>query len=296
MSRMMTARKADLILVLMAIIWGSGYTVTKVVVEVMSPIQFLTFRFVISAVLSLVIFRRRFAASDRSDWKAGILMGTFLTFAMLFQTVGLQYTGAGKAVFIASAFVIMVPFLFWAMTKEKPKAKILLACFIMLIGLGLLSIGPGGFSGWNLGDSLVLLSAVGFAFHTAVIGVFAPQKDPILLAGIQFSTAGALFLILGLFDVERQPFTMEVIWAILYSAVIITFVCFIIQVFCQKYTSPSHAAILINLETVFGSIIAVLFLGERYTPVMMGAFGIIFIAVLIAEVDWKEVLGGFYER
>ena len=181
----MTARKADLILVLMAMIWGSGYTVTKVVVEVISPTQFLTFRFVTSAVLALVIFRHRFAVSSKSDWKAGILMGAFLTFGMLFQTIGLQYTGAGKAVFISSAFVIMVPFLFWAMTKERPKAKILLACFIMLIGLGMLSIGPGGFSGWNLGDSLVLLSAVGFAFHTAVIGIFAPHKDPILLAGIQ---------------------------------------------------------------------------------------------------------------
>lgn len=288
----MTARKADLILLLMAVVWGSGYTVTKVVVLTASPIQFLAWRFLLSAVLALLFFRKRFAVASRGDWVAGILMGCFLTAGILLQTIGLQYTEAGKAVFIASAFVVMVPFLFWGMAKERPKLKILIACALMLAGLGLLSVGPGGLSGWNKGDTFVLVSAVGFAFHTAVIGVFAPKRDPLLLAGIQFVTAGLLFLCMLPLDPAPGRFTLGILWAVLYSAVIITFLCFIIQVWCQKYTSPSHAAILINLETVFGTLVAILFLNESYTPTMAIAFAIIFAAVLVAEVDRRDLLGG----
>lgn len=288
----MTARKADFVLLLMAVVWGSGYTVTKVVILTASPIQFLAWRFLLSAILALLFFRKRFAAANRGDWAAGILMGVFLTAGILLQTIGLQYTEAGKAVFIASAFVVMVPFLFWAMAKERPKLKILIACALMLAGLGLLSVGPGGLSGWNKGDTFVLVSAVGFAFHTAVIGVFAPKRDPLLLAGIQFVTAGLLFLAMLPLDPAPGRFTFGILWAVLYSAVIITFLCFIIQVWCQKYTSPSHAAILINLETVFGTLVAILFLNESYTPTMAVAFAIIFTAVLVAEVDGRDLLGG----
>lgn len=287
----MTPRKADLILLLLAMVWGSGYTVTKIAVLVTSPVQFLTYRFVLSAFLAFVFFRKRFVAATMGDWIAGTIIGVCLAFGMLLQTLGLQYTDAGKAVFIASAFVVMVPFFFWAMTKERPQLRIVLACLLMLAGLAMMAIGPEGLTGWNPGDTLVLISAVGFALHMALIGVHAPKRDPLLLAGIQFTVCSAVFLIFSIFDTERQPITLEAGFAILYAAIVITFICFVVQLFCQKYTSPSRAAILINLETVFGTIIAVLTLGESYTGTMLLSFVVIFAAVLIAELDWKDWRG-----
>lgn len=286
----MTQRKADMLLLVLAVLWGSGYSVTKTAIEMTSPIQFLTCRYVISAVLSIIFFRKKIMNADKSDWYAGILLGVFLTVSMLIQTVGLQYTSAGKAVFIASAFVVMVPLFFWLAAKVKPARKIVLAAFLMLAGLGLLSIDPAGIDGVNKGDVLVLISAVTFAVHTTALGVFAPQKDPYLLSGIQFLTGGVLFFIISFFDPSRMPVTAEVIPAVIYSSLVITFLCTVTQVVCQKYTSPNHAAIIINLEAVFGSLVAIMFLGESYTPRMIVAFAITFAAVLIAEVNLNELV------
>lgn len=287
MKKQMTPLKADLLLLILAIIWGSAYSVTKVVIEVTSPIQFLTYRYIIAAILSSIFFRKKLFTADKTDWFAGSIMGILLTVSMLIQTVGLQYTSVGKAVFIASAFVVMVPFFYWFISKERPKIKIVVASFIMLVGLGILSLDTNELSGLNKGDFLVLISAVSFAMHTTVIGVFAPKKDPFLISGIQFLVSSILFIIISFFDSNRQPIVMDLVPMILYSAVIITFACSVTQVIAQKYTPPSHAAIIINLEVVFGSLIAIMFLGEHYNLLMVIAFAVIFIAVLIAEVNLK---------
>ena len=284
----MTAKRADLMLFALAVVWGSGYSVTKAVIEVLPPIQFLTYRYVISGVLAILFFRKKIMKANKSDWIAGFLIGTLSAAAMLIQTIGLQYTGAGKAVFVASAFVVMVPFFYWAISKQKPQWKIIGASLLMMFGFWLMSMGKGTMSGINKGDVLVLISAAVFAMQTAAIGVFVAGKDPFMLSGIQFISSGIVFLIINSFTSEKQPLPLNIIPALLYSAFIITFVCFIVQIVCQKYTSPSRAAIIINLESVFGSIIAIIFLGERYTPIMILAFAITFLSVMIAEADLKN--------
>lgn len=288
MNGKMTSQKADLILFLLSIIWGSGYTVTKVAVELTSPIQFLTYRFFIASLLAFVFFRKRFANAQKQDWLAGSLMGIFLSVAILLLTIGLQYTTAGKAVFLSSAFVLMVPFFEWLFTKNRPEKKVLIAIPVMLLGLGILTFEKGEFGGFQTGDIFILLSAIAFALHTTVIGIYAPKRDPLLLSGIQFVVSGALFAVFSLFDQHRQPLSIEAIWAILYSGAIITFLCFVVQVYCQRFTSASHAALLINLESVFGSIIAVVFLKERYTITTIFAFLLIFVSVLIVELKRRK--------
>lgn len=283
MNGKMTSQKADMILFLLSIIWGSGYTVTKVAVELTSPIQFLTYRFLLASLLAFVFFRKRFAKAEKQDWLAGSLIGFFLSVAILLLTTGLQYTTAGKAVFLSSAFVLLVPFLEWFFTKSRPEKKVLFAIPVMVLGLGILTFEKGEFGVFQMGDILILLSAIAFALHTTVIGLYAPKRDPLLLSGIQFVVSGALFTVFSLFDQNRQPLSIEAVWAILYSGVIITFLCFVVQVYCQRFTSASHAALLINLESVFGSIIAVVFLKERYTLTTIFAFLLIFASVLIVE-------------
>ncbi|MGI6732487.1 MAG: DMT family transporter [Anaerovoracaceae bacterium] len=290
MKKEMTQIKADLILLVVATFWGSGYVVTKVAMEITTPIQFSTYRFTIAAILAIVFFYKKLRNAEKGDWVAGILMGFFLTISMLFQTIGLKYTGAGKGVFIASAFVIMVPFFYWIIGKVKPKLKIINAAVLMLIGLAIMSFDTSGLGGLNKGDLYMLASAVTFAIHTTIIGIYAPKRDPFLLSGIQFITSSILFLLMTPFDAGRGPITPEVIGPVVFSGIVVTFLCFLGQVYCQKYTSPSQAAIIINLETIMGSIIAVIFLHESYDAKMILSFAIIFASVMVAEVSWKELI------
>lgn len=99
---------------------------------------------------------------------------------MMLQTFGIARTETGKAVFIAGAFVIMVPFISWTMTGNRPELKIIIACLIMIFGIGPMSIGNTGIIGWNRGDLLVLISTIGFAIYPSIVGIYATCKDPLL--------------------------------------------------------------------------------------------------------------------
>ena len=62
-----------------------------------------------------------------------------------------------------------------------------------------------------------------------------------------------------------------------------TGVCYLLQTFGQKYTTPQTASILLTLESVFGTLISVLFYHEQLTMRVACGFVLIFIAVLISE-------------
>jgi drug/metabolite transporter (DMT)-like permease len=60
---------------------------------------------------------------------------------------------------------------------------------------------------------------------------------------------------------------------------------FLIQNIAQKYTNPNHVGILLSLESVFGAIFSIIFLKEIFTLNMILGASIIFLAVVIAEID-----------
>jgi drug/metabolite transporter (DMT)-like permease len=73
---------------------------------------------------------------------------------------------------------------------------------------------------------------------------------------------------------------------ILICAVFATAVAFSIQLWAQKFTSPSHAAILFTLEPVFAVITSYLFIGER-----LGQRAILGAVFVLAGILVAELLG-----
>lgn len=278
----------DLGLLVTAFVWGSGFVAVKNALDSLSPMYIMTFRFGIAALLTGILFYRKVITIDKEDLKAGLIIGLFLFLAFTMQTIGLQYTLAGKQAFLTGTNVVMVPFLFWLISKEKLDKFRVFAAILMIIGIGLLTLDLNKGFALNKGDILTLICAFFFACHMVAVGIYAKKHDPIKLTVIQLSITFILSLVTML--VTNDPILFipgNGIKEVLFSGFFCTFIAYLIQNTAQKYTTPSHTALLLSLESFFGSIMSVIFLGDLFSPNMVVGSVFIFTAIITAETKWE---------
>lgn len=277
---------ADLSLLLVAIIWGSGFVVTKNALDHVTPYYLLFFRFIISTIVLSVIFFNKIRKASVKDIKAGVIVGLFLFAGFATQTVGLQYTEAGKQAFITATNVVMVPFIYWAISKKRPDKFDVAAAILCLVGIGILSLNSNLSMGY--GDFLTFLCAIMFAFHISSTGYFTKESDPYVISIVQLGTASILaFIFAILFEGTKINIETHTIVPILYLSLFSTMLAFLIQTIAQKYTNSTHTAIILSLEAVFGSTFAIIFLKEPFTIRFLIGCMAILISVLTSETKWE---------
>lgn len=278
--------KADISLILVAIIWGSGFVVTKNALDHILPYYLLSYRFLISFFLMALVFFKRLRKMTLEDFKAGCIIGIFLFLGFATQTVGLNYTTAGKQAFITATNVVMVPFIYWGISKKRPDKYEIIAVILCFIGIGILSYEKG--IGMGYGEFLTFLCAIFFAMHISSIGYFAQKHDPIVLSVIQMLIAG-LFSLVGtlIFEPGAGAIPKEAIFPVLYLAVFSTLIAFLVQNIAQKYTSSTHAAIILSLEAVFGSVFSLIFLKEPFGLRFVIGCMAIFVSIITTETKWQ---------
>lgn len=277
---------ADMSLLFVAIVWGGGFVAVKDALNTIAPFYIVAIRFIIATLLLCIVFWKKIKIITKKDIKAGFIVGIFLFGGFATQTVGLQYTTPGKQAFLTATYVVIVPFLSWAINKKRPDGYSIIAAFITLIGIGMLSLENSLNIG--LGDSLTLLCAVLFAAQIVAISFFTSDIDPVVLTIIQlavcalFSTAVAV-----IFEPVPREMGIQGIMSILYLGLFSTMLGLIIQNVAQKYTTETHAAIILSLESLFGCLLSVILLGELFTSKMILGSIFIFIAVITSETKWE---------
>mgnify|MGYP005755341125 CR=1 FL=1 len=282
-------------LLLTALIWGFAFVVVKNSLDLIPPIYMLAFRFTIaSAALALILFRR-LRRITRRDLQSGAILGVFLFAAYALQTIGCQYTTAGKNAFLTTIYVILVPFLHWLINRRRPDRYVIGGALLAMVGIGLLSLqGEGGIA---LGDLLTLLCGIFFAVHIVYIDRYTLAQDPAILTVLQLATAAVLsFLLAPLIDgpFPAQALHPEAVTGMLYLGLLSTMLGFLLQNVGQKYTTPSTASLLLSFESVFGVLFSTLFLHEAMTARMLLGCLLMFIAVLLVEtrfsfLRWKTL-------
>ena len=166
--------------------------------------------------------------------------------------------------------------------------KAFIGSILTIVGIGFISLESN--LTLNIGDLLTLVCAVFFAAHIISIEYFAKDMNIYKLAFIQIFIAAIWFVGIA-FITEPIPESLSSrAWlAILYLAIFSTFACFTIQTIAQKYTSSSHASIIMSLESVFAAVFGILLLGEKMNSMILIGCGLIFIAILIVEVDFSAL-------
>jgi drug/metabolite transporter (DMT)-like permease len=176
------------------------------------------------------------------------------------QQIGLVYTTAGKAGFITSLYVVLVP-ITGLFLGHRCSVAVWPGAALAVAGLYLLSITESFVIG--PGDLCVLVGAFFWAIHVHLIGHLAKRANPLHIACIQFIACSALSLCVAIV-LERISLLaiLDAAIPILYGGILSAGVAFTLQVFCQRTSQPAHAAIIMSLETLFAALAGYLFLNE----------------------------------
>lgn len=279
-----TALIACAFLLLAAFIWGFAFIVVKKSLDLVPATYMLAFRFSIATIALCIIFFKRLHKITRHTFFCGLILGVFLFASYLAQTVGCQYTTAGKNAFITTIYVIIVPFLHFLINHKKLSSVNLLGAMMALVGIGLLSL-QGDLS-INIGDLLTLLCGFLFSFHFIFIDRFNETEDPVLLTILQIGFAAVFsWAVAPIMDgpLTALEYSNELLIGMLYLGIFSTMIGFLIQNICQKYTHPATAAVLMSMESVFGVLCSVAFLHEVLTGSMIIGCILMFAAIIIVE-------------
>lgn len=177
-----------------------------------------------------------------------------------------------------------MPFGSAVLFHEKLGARRYVAAVLMLLGIGILSL-DGESGGLNRGDVLTLVCGVLYAAQIISVGRCNERMDTYALIVLEFAFAALTGLCWSLATERGMPiqWNMQSIGGILYVAVFSTMLASSCQNIAQKLAPTSHAALLMSLESVFGVLSGVIFLGEKLTIRMGLGFLVIFAAVVLSE-------------
>jgi len=257
MGRNRASGSADLLLLLVALIWGFGFVAQRAGMDHVGPYTFNGLRFLLGGLCLIPLARRGSKTPDLgkqsiSSVTAGCIAGVFLFAGATFQQVGLQYTTAGKAGFITGLYVVLVPIIGLCF-GQKTNRGTWIGAVLAVAGLYLLSI-QGAFT-IALGDLLETIGAVFWACHVLVLGYLSPRTSPIRLAMVQFFVCGLLSLGIAVFGEQiTLSGIMEAALPIFYGGVISVGAGYTLQVVVQRKAHPANAAIILSLESPFAAL------------------------------------------
>ena len=269
-------------LIAVTVIWGGGFVASDMALESLGPFQIMTIRFLLAAILMGAAGLRDLKGMRFEEIKAGVLMGSALFAGFAFQIVGLQYTTPSKNAFLTALNVVMVPFIAFVILKKKIGIKSIAGAVMAIVGVGLLSLEKNLTLG--VGDVLTLVCAAGFAFQIFLTSEFVKKYRAVVLNFVQMLTAVVLsFVSLLLFGETGFHVSAKGWLSVLYLGVISTALCYLLQTASQKYVDETKAAIILSMESVFGTLFSILILHEQVTLRMVCGCVIILAAVIVSN-------------
>lgn len=290
----MTKPIANLLLLFIAALWGSGFVVTKIAVNANLTAGFITFsRGFLFALFAFVVFHKRILKMNKDAFKVGFIVGLLNVAGYLTQTVGIKYTTPSNNAFLTSTYVVFLPLVAWIFYKKRLKIQKLIAIILCLLGTAILTNVFSNRLSFNKGDLFSLLCAVFYAASIAFLSYSAKTTDyavvAFMIAIVQTIGGFAYFIIVEKASTVGVNWG-EVILPVLYMGIMCSFVAQTIQVIAQKHTSATTAGLIMMLEGLFGSIFSVAYGFEPFT-FQLAAGGIIIMGSLsLMEVDWTRII------
>lgn len=285
----MTRFKADAMLVLVTLIWGTAFVAQNLGMQSVGPLMFTGARFLLGALVVMpfaALEWRRLAQRgvrfDAADLWTGSGLGVLLFLGAVFQQIGITGTSVSNAGFLTALYVPLVPLLGWIIHRHRPHPSVGLGIVLCLGGTWLL--GGGGLAILTVGDLWIIASTLFWAAHILFVGRVADRKAaPLLVATLQFVVCGLLgSMTAACLEEVRWTGLLEAAGPIAYAGVLSVGVAFTLQVVAQRHTPPTDAAILISGEMLVAAIAGALMLGERLGPSQwLGGFLILAAIILV---------------
>ena len=290
--------RQSLLLFLTAVIWGVAFVAQSVGMDYVGPFTFLASRNVIGAIVLLPVICflgnkkgeqddaenavEKKKTSSKTLIIGGICCGIFLFIASILQQYGIKYTTVGKAGFITSMYMVLVP-IFGIFLHKKTGLRVWIAVALAAAGLYLLCITKGDV-GLQKGDLLVLACAVGFAFHILTVDYFSPLVDGVKMSCIQFAVGAVLGILFALLFEKPDWGSILAAWKpILYAGAMSSGVGYTLQIVGQKGLNPTVASLIMSLESVVSVLAGWLLLGQTLSSREILGCVLAFAAIVLVQ-------------
>lgn len=293
--------RGSIFLLLTTIIWGSAFISQRVGMGHIGPFTFQAVRCFLAVIGLLPIIavsdhfsykkERKSSFSRWCDprlWKIGLICGIPLALATNLQQIGLIEASAGKAAFLTSMYIVIVPLLS-LFFKKQMAITTLISIAVAVAGLYCLScIGEARFL---LSDLVLLASSLMFAVQIVFIDHFAKDIDPLRLNVIQALICAVLSAICMLFTESPRWDEIIICGLPLAHAGFLSMGCaYALQIIGQKDVEPTAASLIMSLESVFATILGFLLLNETMTKWEVIGCGLVFAAVITSQIPAKNLI------
>ena len=286
--------RSVLALVLVTVIWGSGFIATEyAIASQMDASLIMALRFLLGALCVGAFSWKKIAQCGKACVLHGCMAGVILFGAFYTQTLGQSATTVSNAAFITASNVVMIPLIEWVLYRRRPGAKVLAMCLVAMGGILLLTVDFSGGIAFGAGDLLVLLCAFLFAMHIVYVGHACNEHDPLLITFWQLLAAGAagtaLFLVLRP-EVSAEHIRLGIL-PVVYLAVFSTCVCYALQTWAQKNVPPAPSGVILSMEGLFGTLFSLILGLETLRISMVAGGALIMIAVIVMNVSDAQAAG-----
>lgn len=292
----MSRSQANLLLLVVALIWGSAFVAQARGMDGVEPFTFTGIRFLLGVcIVSPLAWRDwrlislREVPPTRRDAMGVVALGLLLTLGAVFQQIGLVSTSVTNAGFLTALYVPLVPLISWLIMRERPHWSVWPTSIGCLVGTWMLS-GAGGVH-LSVGDSWVIASSLFWALHVIFVGRIAGRiAAPFLVACGQFFVCGVACLA---WAVLTETITLsgirQAVVPILYTGFVSVGFAYTGQVVGQRYAEAGDAAIILSAETLFAALFGFWLMGDRLSA--MGLSGCLLIFVCILSVQLMPLMG-----
>ncbi|MEA2076450.1 MAG: DMT family transporter [Candidatus Marinimicrobia bacterium] len=280
--------KTNLVLILAAMLWGFGFVAQRDGMNYIGPFLYTTIRFGIGVLCLLPVYfmtrkqEKKIKIENNAILFAGLIVGVFLFLGVSAQQIGLQTTTAGKASFITSLYMVLVP-VFGIVLGHKTTKTIWISILIALGGLYFMSISKN----FNIekGDIFVIACAILWAVHFLFIAHYSSRVGAIRLSILQFFVCAVLSLIVALFTEEFSLHSLTpALPSLLYGGIGAVGIAYTLHVVALKDANPAYASLILSTESVFGALGGWLILHETMTSRQLLGAGLIMTAVLFSQI------------
>ena len=262
------------LLALTSLFWAGNMVIGRAVADAMSPISLAYWRWVIViAVLAPFCWREVVArrALLLRSWRMLLLlsvMSTGLYNALTYWA--LHYTTATNTTLLNSTIPIWVMVASWILLRHVPSARPLLGFLTSLAGVlcvvahgnpgELFTLAP------NVGDLIMLLALFLWGFYAVLLRYRPAELSPfgyVFVTGVIGTAIATPFYLLDLAWSGVPQLSWQAMAAIGYFALFSSLVATLCYNSAIDRIGPVHASLFIHLVPLFGSLLAIAFLGER---------------------------------
>jgi drug/metabolite transporter (DMT)-like permease len=287
-------KQANLMLLAVAILWGSSYVFAKLTVQAgMHSGLINACRGTMCVIAGYLLFFKKINKINRKDIKLGLLMGTINFLGYYLQTDALRYTTPAKNAFLTTLYIAVAPLILWLVWHERPQRKTYFAITLAIIGMAIITNVTSEGLHFQYGDLLTLVSTIFWALQLIYFGKYAPQVSSpwvvIFMIGLCQGVYGWITVLLTERSTLGQVHWLQALVPLAILAIGVTFLAQGMQITAQAYTDATSAGLILMLESFFASVFSVILGYDPLTPRLVVGGIILLLANAVMQVDLRQL-------